>query len=398
MLGINNQITSSTSISSLLSISALSRRTFLRGLGALGAVAVAGAGVTRVAGQETTPVPDAPKVGPRADGSRLWRVQVAGGSMDDGIELMGFYPGEITINAGDAIFFDFSQGMPEVPHSVAFLAGRPTPDLVVPAPAPGSPAELASDTPTPRLMFNPDVAFPQGADIVDGTGVVSSGLNILLQPGTSYVLTFPTPGTHAYLDLVFPMVATGSVIVLDAGQSLPKTQEDYDRETADQQASLIERGRSQIDRFDQPTPESLLDGTDRWEVTTGVTDGPVEVAAFVPNRLRIKSGDTVRWTLEHSTLELHTATFAGAEPPPELVLVEPQAGGPPNLVLNPALVAAAGGSVFQPRELANTGFLSTRFPFPPTADMTFEVPGEYPYYCAIHGSPNQGMRGTIVVE
>jgi plastocyanin len=62
------------------------------------------------------------------------------------------------------------------------------------------------------------------------------------------------------------------------------------------------------------------------------------------------------------------------------------------------LVAAGGESVYRGEGFANTGFLSTRFPFPQTADLTFDTPGEYPYYCAVHGSPSQGMRGTIVVE
>jgi plastocyanin len=397
-LSIDYQTISSTRNPFLPSIAAMSRRSLLRSLSALGAVAVVGARVSGAAGQETTANAATPQIGLRSDGSRLWQVQVAGGSMDDGIELMGFFPGEITINAGDAIFFDFSQGMPEVPHTVSFLAGQPTPDLVVPEPTTGAPAAGTADAETPRLMFNPDVAFPQGAEIVDGTGVVSSGMNILLQPGTSYVLTFPKTGTYAYVDLVFPMVATGSVIVLDTGQALPKTQEDYDRATAEQQAPLIESGRFQIDQFDQPFPADAGNGSHLWEVTTGVTDGPVEVAAFIPNHLRIKTGDTVRWTLEDSSLELHTATFAGTEAPPELILVEPQEGGPPKLILNPELVAAVGGPVYHPGDLANTGFLSTRFPFPYAAELTFDAPGEYPYYCAIHGSPNQGMRGTIVVE
>jgi plastocyanin len=372
-----------------LPIAAMNRRSLLRSIGVLGAVAIVGTRISRVAGQGSTPEPAAPQIGLRPDGSRLWRVQVAGASMDDGIELMGFFPGEITINAGDAIFFDFGQGMPEIPHTVSFLAGQPVPDLVVPEP------DAAAN---PRLMFNPQVAFPQGAAAVDGAGVVSSGMSILLQPGTSYMLTFPTPGTYDYVDLVFPMVATGKVIVVDRGSALPKTQDDYDQATAEQQAPLIERGRAQIDRYDQPSPVALGSGANRWEVTAGVTDGAVEVAAFIPQRLEIKAGDTVSWTLERSTLELHTATFAGTEPPPELVVVEPQEDGPPLLILNPDLVAAAGEPAYRDGEFANTGFLSTRFPFPHSAELTFDAPGEYPYYCAIHGSPNQGMRGTIVVK
>lgn len=33
-----------------------------------------------------------------------------------------------------------------------------------------------------------------------------------------------------------------------------------------------------------------------------------------------------------------------------------------------------------------------------TFSETFTEPGEYGYYCKIHGSPGQGMSGTVVVE
>src|SRR3954462_7784126 len=72
-------------------VSALNRRKLLRGIGALGAVALAGSRLSWVAAQDSTASPTPPKVGKQPDGTALWRVQVAGGAMDDGIELMGFY-------------------------------------------------------------------------------------------------------------------------------------------------------------------------------------------------------------------------------------------------------------------------------------------------------------------
>src|SRR4051794_38342245 len=44
--------------------------------------------------------------GVRPDGTRLWRVQVGGMDMEAGVDFQGFFPGEITINAGDSIWFD----------------------------------------------------------------------------------------------------------------------------------------------------------------------------------------------------------------------------------------------------------------------------------------------------
>ena len=33
-----------------------------------------------------------------------------------------------------------------------------------------------------------------------------------------------------------------------------------------------------------------------------------------------------------------------------------------------------------------------------TYSYVFTAPGEYPYYCTLHGSPTVGMIGVIVVE
>src|SRR4051812_34472477 len=67
-------------------ISAMNRRMLLRGLGALSATAFAGSRLSWVAAQDdSTPDAQAPKVGLQPDGTTLWRVQVAGASMDDGI-------------------------------------------------------------------------------------------------------------------------------------------------------------------------------------------------------------------------------------------------------------------------------------------------------------------------
>jgi plastocyanin len=380
----------------------LSRRDAVQILAALG-VTAAGVSMTRgAAAQEATPAAapaGPPQAGLQSDGTRLWRVQVAGSTMDEGIELMRYFPSEITINAGDAIFFDFSPGMPEIPHTVTFLAGQDLPELLIPDPAAGTPT--AGATPAagaPRIIFNPVAAFPAGSETVDGSGVVSSGLDILRLPDEFYTLTFPTPGTYDYVDLVFPMALTGQVVVQEQGAALPQEQEAYDQATAEEQAQMLERGRELIAQHSEAAATERDDGTSLWEVTTGVTDGPVEVSAFMPAELTITAGDTVRWTTEQTTLEVHTATFVGGEAAPELILIEPQEGGPPTLVINPELIPPAGGPTYDGTGFANTGFLGTRFRFPPAHELTFTTPGEYPYYCAVHGSPNSGMRGTIIVS
>jgi plastocyanin len=91
----------------------------------------------------------------------------------------------------------------------------------------------------------------------------------------------------------------------------------------------------------------------------------------------------------------HTVTFGEA---PELVLPEPQPGGPPNLVINPSvLFPVAPGSVYSGTGYVNSGFLSagpegiagTSF------QLTFSNPGTYLYVCVLHA--NQGMAGVVEV-
>jgi plastocyanin len=121
----------------------------------------------------------------------------------------------------------------------------------------------------------------------------------------------------------------------------------------------------------------------------------------------VKVGDTVRWT-NPSMHEPHTVTFLGEEDPPELILVEPQEGGPPTLVFNPVLLFPAGEDTFDGARLANSGTLgqelaeiSEEFPRTSTYELTFTAPGEYRYYCAFHsGGPDDehAMVGTVRVS
>src|SRR5262245_52830964 len=105
----------------------ISRRAVLRAMG--GSLVAAGGLIARGwapalarlarAQDEGTPAPQAtPQLGPRADGTKVWRVEV--GAMDEvsSIEVMAFLPGQITVNVGNTIFFE-NQGF----HTVTFQSG-----------------------------------------------------------------------------------------------------------------------------------------------------------------------------------------------------------------------------------------------------------------------------------
>src|ERR671913_1742351 len=90
---------------------------------------------------------DSPTLGEQPDGTHLWKVQVAGMEMENLIDLQSFFPKEITINAGDAIFFEFPT--PPGFHTVTFLSGDDVPPVFIPDEAAGdSPASPPAGPPT----------------------------------------------------------------------------------------------------------------------------------------------------------------------------------------------------------------------------------------------------------
>ncbi len=383
----------------------MSRRTLVRLIGAMGltgtgAVALgigrpARAGLlqegTPSGGGEAPPVAT-PVLGERPDGSRVWRVQVGAVDETEMVEAMGFFPKEITVNVGDTIFFDV-QGF----HTVTFLSGEERPLLIIQDEAAGTPAASG-----PRAIINPKAGFPVGGNTYDGTGYVNSGTPDPSAP--PFTVTFTAPGSFDYLCLVHPQMKA-QVVVQEAGAALPMDQAAYDQLGTDQFEALLEEGRALIQQQSAATPV-VGSGGAVHEVSVGVGGDNVEALRFLPDDLTVKVGETVRWT-NRSMHEPHTVTFLGGEEPPEFILVEPQEGGPPTLVVNPMVFFPAGGDSFDGTGLANSGFLGREnaevyeeFPRTSTYELTFTTPGEYRYYCALHsGGPDDehGMIGTITV-
>jgi len=382
----------------------INRRTLGRLLGAMGAAGVAAVAVgsndlaKSASLQDGTPPADeplppaTPVLGERPDGSRVWRVQAGAFDEVEMVEAMGFFPGEITINAGDSIYFDF-RGF----HTATFLSGAEPPYLIV--------AEERGGTPTPgdpRLVVNPMAGFPVGGTTYDGTGYVNSGTPDPSAP--PFTLTFTAPGTYDYLCLVHPQMQA-KVVVQESGTDLRMDQAAYDQLANEQAEALLEEGRTLISQQEEGTPTAEAGGAVH-EVSVGLGGEHVEVLQFFPRDVEIAVGDTVRWT-NPSMHEPHTVTFLGADPAPEFILVEPQEGGPPVLVFNPLAISPVGGDDYDGAGLINSGALGEElaefydeFPRTATYELTFTVPGEYGYYCVFHsGGPDDehGMTGSIIV-
>jgi plastocyanin len=381
------------------------------GLGAINTRASAGtvAGATGHAGHggwdlallrqdAGTPAPaSTPQIGEQPDGTHLWKVRVAGTDEENLIDTQSFFPKEITINVGDAIYFEFPT--PPGFHTVTFPSGQSVPPVFVSDEAPGTPP-----ADPPRLIINPETALPSGQDTIDGTTFVNSGLDVFRLPSDPpFMLTFTAPGTFEYQCIPHGVVMKASVVVQEAGSTLPEDQAAVDARAEQERAALIEEGLAETAEYAEAKATARDDGTTLWEIAAGAGEGQARVLRFLPDALEIKAGDAVRW-VNHSKTEPHTVTFlgAGVEQPEDTI--EPQPSGPPTIVQSPLTFFPQGGEVYSGEGLFNSGFMGDLSGEPESGagleyELTFDTAGEFPYYCAIHGSGPEGpgMIGTITV-
>ena len=126
-----------------------------------------------------------------------------------------------------------------------------------------------------------------------------------------------------------------------------------------------------------------------WHVRVGVEspDMAVTAMAFLPKEIWVDVGDSVAWTAESA--EPHTVTFlAPGTTLPEFNPFDPSQTNP------------AGSSAYDGTAYANSGIVATQpifiFTNPATAyHLTFTAPGDFTYYCLLHGVM---MTGTVHVR
>jgi plastocyanin len=149
-------------------------------------------------------------------------------------------------------------------------------------------------------------------------------------------------------------------------------------------------------------PVNRSGGTREYEVLAGISNQKVDLMHFDQPEIEIARGDTVKWSWEATAAPHNVMFLPEGQDPPEFIIPEPQEAGPPNLVVNPVVLEPAGGDVFQPGELLNSGVrFGPEVPPPPgfatgaTYSLTFNQEGTFNYVCTLH--VGQGMIGTINV-
>lgn len=287
-----------------------------------------------------------------------WHVLAGGGTPDNAVANMAYYPSTITIDVGDSITWTVQGDA----HTVSFLSGAPQPS-----------------------PLNPTATAPAGGTTYDGTGVVSSGL-ILPVPGhNTYTLTFSKAGTFPYACLIHPGM-NGTVIVQPAGTPYPMTQAQYDAAAAVASQQDLATGIAAMNTATVTTTKNANGSTD-YHALAGDAAGKASIMRFLPSTLTISVGDSVTWT-NPDMMEPHTVTFAPDNQYPEF----PSAKA----------ITPAGGSTYDGTTFTNSGLIVAKgipatpgLPTTTSYTLTFTKPGVYTYHCVIHDF--LGMIGKIRV-
>lgn len=330
---------------------------------------------------------------PNAQIPRTWTVLVGG---EAGIQqeemgpagewqFMRFYPDTITINAGDTIVWRLNSAEP---HTVTFPNfGEKPPELVIPE---GGASQ--------RMMLNPLAAFPQGGNSYGSVGLTGSGQ---MDRGAGfpqeYKLTFTSPGSYEYF-CAFHTMMTGKVIVQAPDSGYPRTQAQIDADAAAQLAADAADAGAVQPIANMVSTRPGLNGTTVHEVHVGYGNGIMAWMRFGPTDLTVKKGDTVVW-VQSDVDTPHTVTLTSGAAEPELILTEPQPQGPPKLIVNPMVLAPAGGPVYSGTGYFNSGFIwgmLAPIPGPRSYSLTFDTPGTFEYICVLHDM--MGMKGHITIQ
>jgi plastocyanin len=243
--------------------------------------------------------------------------------------------------------------------------------------------------------------FEAGNGQYDGTGYVSSGIDVFRDPTVPYVVTFTTAGTYDYECVIHHHVMSAKVIVQAAGSEAASTQEDYDAVSAEEKAALEAMVEPELAKYSEASSTANADGTTAWTMAVGAGgETQLRIQQFLPKELEIKVGDMVTW-VNQAYGEPHTVSFLGAgEAPPEDTTVEIGADGMPKFVQSPLTLRRQGGDVW-----SGTGWVSSGFLGYPEADpdareytLTFDTPGDFLYFCVLHGdSEGNGMSAMLHV-
>jgi plastocyanin len=305
------------------------------------------------------------------------------------IDVEAYFPANLYVHVGDTV--RWVQNAHEI-HTVTFLAGADVPELLIPAPT--------NDLKSP-MMANPEVAFPATPPNgqYDGSSFANSGI-MGLDPGQAreFSLTFTTPGTYEYVCIVHGADMSGKIVVVDSSHAIPSPADVSAQAKADM-GKMIASAAPVIRSADGQVQKVVhnSDGTSTYSVTVGYHQGQIDLMSFFPGKLVVHPGDTVVWTFSKENVAPHTITFLNGATEPDLLVPQSQTGGPPLLLLNPALVLPHNaGQPLTDQGIFSSGLIDPSAPGPHTFSLKIgDITGNISYECLLHDA--SGMKGSLTV-
>jgi plastocyanin len=270
-----------------------------------------------------------------------------------------FAPREIVVPVGSTVTWTVTSGEA---HTVTF-----PPQKVAPP-----------DGPPPSW---PVMVQAGGAAQFDGGALVNSGI---IFRDAQVNVTFTEAGTFSYICALHPGIQ-GVVKVVGPGEAYTAAAEAAATAQQESEAVLAPVEGLRQERNADFVQTQQADGATLWNVPVGALTntpvGPLEILEYFPSELRIKAGDTVRWTANAP----HTVTFLSGQ---ELPI--PPSGDPVEIP------AAKPSDSYTGQGFYHSGAFAFGPGAPTEFQLTFPQPGVFPYTCALHG--RIGHNGVVIVE
>jgi plastocyanin len=307
-----------------------------------------------------------------ASTSTNWQILVGPDLPRTYIGLNRFYPNDITVHPGDTVEFDW-RGF----HTATF---NPPANLSLfdfggfTGPPPGS---SSLDTPTTFVNGAPPFGGPPPPF------VVTIGSNL---PAGSYKFSCRI---HQFMH---------GVIRVTNGE-LPKT----NAENQTLAAAQIAADTAQANKLDAKLKREAADN--EGEATVGASGRVVELVNFFPSQISIRAGEELTFT-DPDLHEPHTVSFGPIAGNPFDISFGVFPSGPGNPKAFDGISALNSGYLYHESQYDywNIKVTAVSASVPRTEfGVTFTTPGQYNFYCAIHGGYDPatgqvfGMSGSITV-
>jgi plastocyanin len=304
--------------------------------------------------------------------------------------LNQFFPGRLTIAAGDKVTFT-NVGF----HTVTYAGGKPYPPFV--GPQPGAVYEDITDSAgqpfffggEQKFAYNPAGLGPYGPKSFTRGTAASSGVI----PGQSFkkptkvTYSFPKAGVYKLLCLVHPPDMAMTVVVKSSGATVP-TPDDVNAQAKAETDAAWAKAKALVAM--KPPRNTIYMGIYSAQASGGRTT----VLDFVPNLTSVKVGTRVRFVVKAPT-EAHNAGFGPVKYMDKLVKTTdllPFPPGAPNQ-FSPFFVYGSDPprTPYDGSTMHGNGFYATPLAdgikggLPNAYRVTFTKAGKYHFICMLHG-------------